>query len=534
MKNILPVLSIVPLLACAEIPHRAETPTMGWSSWNTYRVNISADLIMHQADLLKSLGLDKCGYTYINIDDGFFGGRDANGRLKPHPKRFPDGLTPVVEHIHSLGLKAGIYSDGGENTCGCYWDKDELGKGVGFWQHDLQDADFFFKDHDFDFIKIDFCGGQAYDNTAHEDMDERERYTAIRQAIDSVKKGVRINVCRWDYPGTWVREIGSSWRISHDINPTWGCLKDIIKQSLYLHPYAAPGAYNDMDMLEVGRGLSPDEDYTHFALWCMMSSPLLIGCDLQNLVDKPDLYNLLSNRRLIALDQDTAAPQSYVAKREGDALVLVRDVKVPFGLERAFALVNLSDKDHRLSFDFADIDLGGETFAITDLKDGAERTVSGKNFAATLRPHETQVYIVKAPERLERRIYEAEDAFLTSYQELHDAEKAHTGTYVPMSEASGGMVAGFLGGRADNDLVWEQVWSKNGGSYSATIHTFAEEDGELSIDVNGIPCKMAKVSPAKASVVFDVTLRPGINRIRIHNDSAPLPPIDRMDIAPQR
>ena len=118
-----------------------ETPTMGWSSWNAFRVNISERTIKHHADLVKELELDKCGYVYINIDDGYFGGRDENGRLKTHPTRFPNGLKPVVDHIHSLGLKAGIYSDGGENTCGSIFDNDKMGIGVGLWNHERQHAE---------------------------------------------------------------------------------------------------------------------------------------------------------------------------------------------------------------------------------------------------------------------------------------------------------------------------------------------------------------------------------------------------------
>ena len=120
------ILSAIVLFLAVESEAGApvETPTMGWSSWNAFRVNISEGTIKHHADLVKELELDKCGYVYINIDDGYFGGRDENGRLKTHPKRFPNGLKPVVDHIHSLGLKAGIYSDGGENTCGSIFDNE--------------------------------------------------------------------------------------------------------------------------------------------------------------------------------------------------------------------------------------------------------------------------------------------------------------------------------------------------------------------------------------------------------------------------
>ena len=127
-------------------------------------------------------------------------------------------MKQVVDHIHGLGLKAGIYSDAGTNTCGNYYDRDSIARGVGFYGHDQQDADYFFKELGFDFIKVDFCGGNAPQNTDRLALDPRERYTAIRRAIDATgRKDVRLNVCRWDFPGVWVREVATSWRISHDI-----------------------------------------------------------------------------------------------------------------------------------------------------------------------------------------------------------------------------------------------------------------------------------------------------------------------------
>ena len=189
---------------------QASTPVMGWSSWNSFRVNISDSLIMKQADALVSTGL--------------FGHRDQAGIMQPHPTRFPGGMRRVADHIHSLGLKAGIYSDAGAVTCGSIWDNDTIGRGAGLYGHEITGAHTYFADWDYDFIKIDYCGaGQELD------LDEEERYTAIRQAIDSVAgKEVELNICRWAFPGTWAAGIASSWRISPDINPSWGSVRSII------------------------------------------------------------------------------------------------------------------------------------------------------------------------------------------------------------------------------------------------------------------------------------------------------------------
>ena len=147
-------------------------PIMGWSSWNTFHVNISDSLIRTQADAMVRLGLKDLGYNHINIDDGFFGWRDSIGMMQPHPQRFPHGMKVVADYIHSLGLKAGIYSDAGANTCGSRYDNDENGFGAGMYGHELQDARLYFHDWGFDFIKIDYCGAGTW-----LDLEEKKRYT---------------------------------------------------------------------------------------------------------------------------------------------------------------------------------------------------------------------------------------------------------------------------------------------------------------------------------------------------------------------
>ncbi len=135
-------------------------PLMGWSSWNTYHVNINEELIKKQADALVAHGLKDAGYLYINVDDGFFGWRDETGKMHAHPERFPNGMRPISDYIHSLGLKAGIYSDAGDNTCGSIYDDDANGVDSGLYGHEQQDMDLYLKEWNYDFIKIDYCGGR--------------------------------------------------------------------------------------------------------------------------------------------------------------------------------------------------------------------------------------------------------------------------------------------------------------------------------------------------------------------------------------
>ena len=210
-------------------------PTMGWSSWNTFALNINEDVIKGQADAMVSTGLADVGYKYINIDDGYFYGRhETSGALLVHPTKFPNGLKPIVKYIHDKGLKAGIYSDAGINTCGSWGNPDTSGRGVGLYGHDKQDIDMFFNDLDFDFIKVDFCGGRWNEAGQELFLDEKERYSTISRAIKDTKRPDAIlNVCRWAYPGTWVKDVALSWRTTHDINDSWHALQYIIGKNLY-------------------------------------------------------------------------------------------------------------------------------------------------------------------------------------------------------------------------------------------------------------------------------------------------------------
>lgn len=496
------------LLKVAASP--TERPTMGWSSWNTYRVDISDSLIMRQADAMEAMGLKKVGYKYVNIDDGYFGGRDQQtGHLLIHPTRFPHGLRPVVEHIHKLGLKAGIYSDAGRNTCGSIYDADTIGVGVGLYGHDQQDCNYFFRELGFDFIKVDYCGGRPHPKGDTLSLDEQQRYTEIAEAIRHTgRKDVRLNICRWNFPGTWAAKVASSWRMSQDIRPRWSSVKDIIEQNLYLSAYCRDGHYNDMDMLEVGRGMSEEEDHTHFAVWCMMSSPLLIGCDLTKI--KPETLRLLTDKQLIAINQDPLHLQAYVAKRQGDCYVLVKDMKRLHGKERAVALVNLSDKEQTMTIDYRILDL-----------EGGSRTI-------TLPAHATRVLIAKG-RRLQRRLYEAETAFLTDYQELNNNRAYMTAIYEQDSLCSGGVKASWLGGRATNDLIWHDVYVEKDGYYTLRIAALTKEPRTLHVDVNGLSVgSLTFTADGQQTIVAE--LKKGRNTVRLHNDHERMPDVDYMSV----
>ncbi len=493
------------------------TPIMGWSSWNTYRVNISDTLIMRQADAIVTTGLKDAGYIYINIDDGFFGYRDAQGEMHPHPQRFPSGMKAVADYIHAHGLKAGIYSDAGAVTCGSIWDKDKNGVGAGLYGHEEQDARLYFGDWGYDFIKIDYCGaGQELD------LDERERYTAIRRAIDGVgRDDVEINICRWAFPGTWAKELAASWRISGDIRDSWASVRSIIEKNMPLSAYCRDGHFNDMDMLELGRSLTEQEERVHFGLWCMMSSPLLIGCDMTTI--RPQSLALLKNAALIAINQDTLALQAYPVQHRDGTYVLVKDILLHRGNTRAVALYNPTDTTRRIAVALADLELGGKT-TLTNLfdtqpKKGRKRallTVTD-SIAFTMAPHDVMIFRAEAEQRLEPACYEAEWAYLPLYNDLALRKKQIH--YAHSSKASGGRVVRYGGGRRENSIVWDRVWSDRGGQYTLTVHHTPAENRSFEVWVNGTH-----------TTGRHITLRPGYNSIALTSATTWMPDIDKIEL----
>lgn len=514
----------------AETAPRPESPTMGWSSWNSYRVDISEDIIRSQADAMVDKGLLKAGYRYVNIDDGFFGGRDADGRLVIHPRRFPNGLKPVVDHIHSLGLKAGIYSDAGRNTCGNFWDNDSLGVGVGLYGHDAEDARYYFDELGFDFIKVDFCGGDSRQNSDSLQLDERERYTAIRRAIDAVgREDVRINVCRWAFPGTWVHDIGSSWRISADITPDWHSIKRIINANNCLSAYAGEGRYNDMDMLEIGRGLSAAEERTHFGMWCMMSSPLLIGCDLNTIPEES--LRLITNPELIALNQNQPCQQAQVVETDlhSGLTLYAKDIESRHGRKRAVAIYNPSDTIQHYRLRPATVGLSGRV-GVRDVFNRADlEPIDGDSFMPlTVKGHDTAIFLLEGEHRHEQEVYEAETAWLEQYQQLGINPATGRAEYISDSSCSGGVKVGWLGRSADNFMEWRDVWSNDGGEYRLTVDCLPVNGTRVHVSVNGGKAQIVDTADSTDAQNITITLRPGTNTIKIYNPDEWAPDIDRI------
>ncbi|WP_338289978.1 glycoside hydrolase family 27 protein [Luteolibacter sp. LG18] len=338
-------LSLSAGLVHAEAPPRPLVPIMGWSSWNHFRVKIDETIIRGQADAMAANGMKEVGYRFVNIDDGFFGGRDAKGNLLYDDGKFPSGMKDLATYIHGKGLKAGIYSDVGADTCGSQYDKDQKGFGSGLFGHEEQDLKLMLKDWGFDFIKIDWCGGRK------QKLKEQESYTKLSKTIRSIRPDVVYNVCRWQYPGDWVKDVADSWRISSDINARFDSIMAIVDKCEPLWPHSGPGHFNDMDMLQVGRGMKPEEDRAHFTMWCIMDSPLLAGNDLRSM--SKETLEILTNKEVIALNQDPLAYQARRLRDDGDLEFWAKPLGKIDGGDVAVVLLNRSDKSADIAFDLS-------------------------------------------------------------------------------------------------------------------------------------------------------------------------------------
>ena len=275
------------------------TPQMGWNSWNHFHCSINQTIIEQTADAFIENGLDKLGYTYVNIDDCWAGSRDPNNNVVPEPKAFPD-FQGMIDYVHSKGLKFGLYSDAGTKTC--------AGR-PGSLGYEEIDANTYAK-WNVDYLK--------YDNCNNNNIPSQQRYTAMRDALNKTGHPIFYSLCNGgrDDVATWGSTVGNSWRTTHDISDQWDSMIERADLNNMVAKYSGPGAWNDPDMLEVGNGHMTATEYkTHYTLWSLMKAPLLIGCDLRN-IDSESL-SILRNSEVIAVNQDKMGIQGTKRKTDG-------------------------------------------------------------------------------------------------------------------------------------------------------------------------------------------------------------------------
>ncbi|MBQ8400078.1 MAG: NPCBM/NEW2 domain-containing protein [Clostridia bacterium] len=384
---LLTVLPLVPLSlpASAEEVESRKTPIMGWASWNAYRTDISEEIILSQAEKLVELGLKDLGYVFVNVDDGWQNGRGEDGYVATNEKRFPSGMKSLAEKIHAMGLKAGIYTDAGDSTCGWESDNEKNNDDVGLYGHDEQDLRRYFIDWEYDFIKVDWCGGRRLG------LDKKDRYTTIGKVVADIEKEIGkdkiYNVCCWSFPGEWVTEVADSWRTGGDIFNNFGAVMEQLDNIKSLAKYNTPGHVNDLDMMQVGNGMTYEEDKSHFAMWCMMSTPLMLGMDLNSISE--ETLSIISNAELIALNQDPACIQATVAKKYGSVEAWTKDLGSKNSGKKAIALLNRDTKEQTVTISFKELGLDGVS-VVRDLWAHSD-LATDDHFTVTIPAHGTVV-----------------------------------------------------------------------------------------------------------------------------------------------
>jgi len=322
----------------------ARTPPMGWNSWNKFSCDVSEELVRGAADSIVRTGMKDAGYQYVVIDDCWQISRDANGNIVPDAKRFPSGMKAVGDYIHSKGLKFGIYSDAGRGTCQ---------NRPGSRGYEFQDARQYAA-WGVDYLKYDWCN--------HDTQDSQSSYETMRDALAKSGRPIVFSICEWGStkPWLWAGSVGNLWRSTGDIIDKWDVgekkndgngVVQILDLQDGIETYAGPGHWNDPDMLEVGNGGMTNTEYrSHFSLWCLMAAPLMAGNDLEHMSD--ETRAILTNKELIAVDQDPLGNQAKRVKKDRDMEVWVKQMSDG---SRAVALLNRSGAEMEISVRWTDL-----------------------------------------------------------------------------------------------------------------------------------------------------------------------------------
>lgn len=301
----------------------AQTPPMGWNSWNVWGLSVDEQKVKDAADAMVNSGLAAHGFQFVNIDDGWEAAeRAADGEIVTNDK-FKD-MKRLSDYVHSRGLKLGIYSSPGPRTCGGY---------LGTWQHEDQDAATWAK-WGIDYIKYDWCsyGGISKGNSLEELM---KPYQVMRGSLDKSGRDIVYSLCQYGMGAVWdwgEKVGGNLWRTTGDINDSWGSLSGIGFSQADIGKNTKPGHWNDPDMLVVGKvgwgptihatKLSQNEQIMHITMWSMLAAPLLIGCDMTQLDDFT--HRLLTNDEVLDVNQDPLGIQANRKSREAFVEVWAR------------------------------------------------------------------------------------------------------------------------------------------------------------------------------------------------------------------
>lgn len=354
-----------------------KTPPMGWNSWNHFQCKIEEKLIRETADAMVSTGLAKLGYKYINLDDCWAElRRDFKGNLLPNARTFPSGIKALADYVHSKGLKLGIYSDAGNQTC-----SRTMPGSLGFEERDAKT----FASWGIDYLK--------YDNCNDDGTSPKERYPKMTQALLNSGRSIFFSLCEWgrEDPAIWAPSIGNSWRTTGDIQDNWKSMVSRADENDRWASYAGPGGWNDPDMLEVGNGGMTTEEYrAHFSIWALAKAPLLIGCDIRAMDNV--IIELLSNKEVIKVNQDKLGVQGKKVKKHQDLEIWAGPLEKN---KTALVLWNRGPSKATVTANWSDIGLGSATVVkARDLWEHSTQSSVKGQLSANLGPHACKMYVL--------------------------------------------------------------------------------------------------------------------------------------------
>jgi alpha-galactosidase len=367
-----PARAKIALPPAANVPYNglAKTPPMGWNSWNKFAHRVSDEIVREIADAMVRNGMKDAGYRYVNIDDTWEAGRDAQGNIQTNSK-FPD-MKALADYVHSKGLKLGIYSSPGPKTCASY---------EGSFQHEEQDAKTYAA-WGVDYLKYDWCSGSSvYDYHSMPAV-----YAKMGQALLASGRAIVYSLCQYGVLNgpQWGASVGGNlWRTTGDISDNWHSMSHIgFDLQLDLAQSAGPGHWNDPDMLEIGNGGMTDTEYrTHMSLWSLLAAPLLAGNDLRHV--SPAILDILTNKEVIAIDQDSLGKQATRVAKDGDLEVWARPLT---GGAYAVALFNRGNATSKVTARWSDIGFSGNA-RVRDLWAHADRGQATGEFSSDVASH---------------------------------------------------------------------------------------------------------------------------------------------------
>jgi alpha-galactosidase len=345
------------------------TPPMGWNSWNHFASRVDDAVVRNAADAIVASGMKDAGYDFVNIDDTWEADRDADGNIRTN-KKFPD-MKALADYVHSKGLKIGIYSSPGPKTCAGY---------EGSFGHEAQDAKTY-ASWGIDYLKYDWCSaGQIY-----KDSDMQAVYQKMGDALAANGRPIVFSLCQYGREDVWkwgAKVSGNLWRTTGDIHDSWNSMEKIGFAQAEIASYAKPGHWNDPDMLEVGNGGMTTEEYRlHMSLWAMLAAPLLAGNDLQKM--SPETLAILTNRDVIAVDQDKAAHPAKRIVLDGKTEVWTREME---DQSTIVALFNREPEPKTIKISFSELNVAASTKA-RDLWTHRDLELSGDTYSAEVPRH---------------------------------------------------------------------------------------------------------------------------------------------------